>query len=35
MALSLLTLGMFLIATGLRRWETAKYREEGSHRTPQ
>lgn len=29
MALSLLTLGMFLIATGLRRWETAKYREEG------
>lgn len=35
MALSLLTLGMFLIATGLRRWETAKYREEGRHRTPQ
>lgn len=35
MALSLLTLGMFLIATGLRRWETAKYREEGSHRAPQ
>jgi len=35
MALSLLTLGMFLVATGLRRWETAKYREEGSHRTPQ
>jgi len=34
MALSLLTLGMFLIATGLRRWETAKYREERSHRAP-
>jgi peptide/nickel transport system permease protein len=35
MALSFLTLAMFLIATGLRRWETAKYREEGSHRIPQ
>ena len=34
MALSFLTLAMFLIATGLRRWETAKYREEGSHRAP-
>ena len=34
MALSLLTLGMFLIATGLRRWETAKYREEGGRRAP-
>ncbi len=27
-ALSLLTLGLFLVATGVRRWETRKYREE-------